>query len=195
MILGFPWAFAILATVSAAPIDVPLDLGEFTESLPDSPLENYPSSLKSFTSSSFASPVAYLNDNTTPITPIDYLVQPSPEPNEIPNVGESSLNTGLPLTIPVGFNLDSFNTAQANSGATIECNLKETQCRYCQTSTSCAVYLVICNKTNHNDCALCTKSDGVGVPVCQPYTAEIKALPPPTAPVFGGCASQQCNDT
>ena len=195
MILGFSWAFAILATVSAAPIDGFPNLGEFTEPLPDSLLENYSSSLRGFTSSSFASPVAYLNDNTTPIIPIDHFGQPSPESNEIPNIGESNLNTDLPMTIPVGFKLDSFSTAQANSGATIECNLKGTQCSYCQTSTSCAVYLVVCNKIDPNDCALCARSDGVSVPVCQPYTAEIKALPPPAVPVFGVCVSQQCNNT
>lgn len=195
MILGFFWAFTILATVSAVPIDGALNLGEFTESLPDSLLGNYPSNLKSFTSSSFAGPVAYLNDNTTPIIPVDNFGQPSPESNEIPNVGGSNLNTDLPMTMPVGFNLDSFNTAQANSGATIECNLKGTQCSYCQTSTSCAIYLLKCNETDPKDCVLCTKPEGISVPVCQPYTAEIKALPPPAVPVFGVCVSQKCNNT
>lgn len=197
MVLEFFWAvaFAILATVSTAPIDGFLDLSEFTGSLPESLFKSYPSGLKSFTSSSFASPVGYPSENTTPIIPIDSFGLQSPESNEIPNVGGSNPKANLPMTIPVEFNLDSFNTAQANSGSTIECNLKGTQCSYCQTATSCAVYLVICNKNDPNDCALCTKSEGISVPICQPYTAEIKALPPPANPIFGGCVLQQCNDT
>lgn len=95
------------------------------EPLPDSLLDDYLlPSLKSVAGCGYGSPVAYLTNNP----PIDYLNQPntklpleSVQALHVVGSGDSILNTGLPRIAPIGFNLDSFETIQADDGPSPEC--------------------------------------------------------------------------
>lgn len=205
MIAGFFMAFLILATVSAAPVDSFLNA---------SPL----SDLKSFTGYNYVSPDDL--NNPPPTIPFGYSnVQSNPqppseqvqtlnvaeynEPSEPSEPSEYNFNTAAPMTVPVGYNLDpnAFNLAQANSGATFECNKKHTRCRYCESllGTSCKVYHVNCNGSfvAFDDCTLCTTSPDGGVTkaVCSGFVRDFKNLPPPHPSFFNICTTRQCNNT
>lgn len=210
MTLGFFWAFALLATALAAPIDGSRNLVHFPTSLTDSLLDDYQldnslrPGLQSFTSSSDDTSPAYLK-GPSPVIQIGYVnspnIQPSPEPIQalnVPGSGEPNLNTGLPMSVPVGFNLDAktdfFNTAQAN-GDTLECNPNQTMCSYCKVPSGCVLYTLKCEKSDPDNCSLCNQPPGMSAAVCMTLTDELKQLPPPQDTVFGVCSTGQCKPT
>ena len=201
MILGVFWAFAFLVVVPAAPMNRFQILPQLTDSLPDSLMLNdyLLPGLKSITSSRYTSPIAYFNNEPSPVLPIDYFSQlnihPPPKSAHSLNGAEAGQSNLKPMTIPQGFDLEAFNTAQTDSPETLECSEDKTKCSYCNPSSGCVVYTVKCEESDPGSCSLCRAMAGVVAPVCMPFDDHIKGLPPPKDSSFDFCKTQQCSPT
>lgn len=198
MILACFGAFAILATALAAPIDDgSQNTVQSTTSVTDAQLDNSLQPVWNyFTSSSDDIHATYLN-GPSPVIEIGHVnppnIQTSPEPIRALNIegsGEPNLNTGLPMTVPVAFDLvpegDFFNEPERDS---FECNSNRKMCSYCTVQSGCELYRVTCKKSDPNDCSLCSRPTA-----CRQFTDDFKKLPLPLHSTFSACGSGQCND-